>query len=94
MMKLDKVKIGQVIISKYRDPQKMGLIGHIYLKIADTLYFHAARIKLDNTIKDMISGYSYRDNIFNNEIIELGDLNLISEYKRREAMKYILKEGI
>lgn len=87
MMKLDKVKIGQVIINKYDDPSKYNTVGYISIKIGQNRYFTAARIDLDNITHDMKSNFCYSEKqMAMQDNYELGTIEMISEDKRKSII--------
>jgi len=86
-MKFDKVKIGQVLISKYEDPIKYNIVGYINIKIGPNRYFTAARIDLDNTIRDMKSNFYYNEKqMAMHDNYELGTIEMISPEKRERII--------
>jgi len=94
-VELDDVKIGKVIAQYYFEPQN-NIIAQVFIKLRDSLFFHAAIINTDDKFVGMRSLHGYgKDQLenFYDKKTELVPLESIPPQRIRDSFKYIFEKN-
>ncbi len=92
-MKLDKVKIGQVIKTTYSPEwaKENNLLGHLHIKLGEDSYLTTNYINKDG-IHDMKGRSTYSESTFERSYgVEMSDISLISIESIKFAIKHIFR---